>query len=282
MGEAISVADALDMWISDLQLRDRANTARTYASALKPLRGLGYLHELNPMVCRELAADRQRGGMTPNTLRAFVATMQSFGNYCVERGWLRESFAAGVPKPRKVRVPRRYLTPEQARRVYECARDDYDRLALLLMAGSGLRRAEVVRLRLRDFDFARGTVMIYAKGPKWNTVAIDARVSEMVRTIKPRRADLIFRFGPNQLWVRVRNMGYRAGVPLAPHMLRHLAAQQFLEAGGDAFSLQSMLGHASIDTTSIYVEDQQAAISLQRQREIDLGSRLFGEQRSRP
>ena len=50
------------------------------------------------------------------------------------------------------------------------------------------------------------------------------------------------------------------GVRCSPHTLRHSAAVRFLRNGGDVFSLQRMLGHASLDVLRIYVNMAQADI----------------------
>ena len=52
----------------------------------------------------------------------------------------------------------------------------------------------------------------------------------------------------------VRRTLQRAGFPGAPHVFRHSFARAYLVAGGDIRSLQRILGHASIQTTSIYLD----------------------------
>ena len=335
---------ALERESGDPHVEDRRPSATTDAPTCYREASSFYLHELTPAICRELAAGRLRAGMAPNTLRSFVAILSRFGAWCVERGYCSNNFAAGVPRPPHRKVQRRYLSREQAVRVWEAASDDYDRLALLLMAGSGLRRAEVVSLRVRDCDFETGVIRIYGKGSKWRLCAPGVRAMGMMNSTarsstavaaaqvqpgtphaalpssdisdcrmessspkhrllpqgdaghrasrnedndQPTRVsrasvnpttDRIMPFGAEALYRRVQSMGRKAGVPrLHPHMLRHLFAAQFWRESGDAAALQTLLGHSLASTTAIYIEDGRAETALQRQRDVGLADRLFGD-----
>jgi len=61
---------------------------------------------------------------------------------------------------------------------------------------------------------------------------------------------------------RLKALGDRAGVVrrITPHMLRHTAATQLLEAGVDIRLVQRLLGHASIATTQIYTQVTDVAL----------------------
>ena len=54
----------------------------------------------------------------------------------------------------------------------------------------------------------------------------------------------------------VRHYGEKAGITgvrVSPHTFRHTAAVKFLRNGGDVFTLQQMMGHASIESLRIYI-----------------------------
>ena len=56
---------------------------------------------------------------------------------------------------------------------------------------------------------------------------------------------------------RPRQAAERAGIRgkrLSPHTLRHAAAEDFLRNGGDAFTLQKLLGHTTLAVTRMYVD----------------------------
>ncbi len=53
--------------------------------------------------------------------------------------------------------------------------------------------------------------------------------------------------------ILIRRLGDKAKVKVHPHKLRHTFAISFLRAGGDAFSLQYLLGHSTLQMTQRYL-----------------------------
>ncbi len=61
----------------------------------------------------------------------------------------------------------------------------------------------------------------------------------------------------------VKHHGKKAGIAglrLSPHMFRHTFAVMFLRNGGDVFSLQKIMGHATLDVLRIYINAAQAGV----------------------
>ncbi len=266
-------------FLEDLAIEGRASTAKTYRVHLRDLRELPkHTNELTPADCRQIASDAVARDLAPATVRLRVHALSSFCNWCVERGYMVDNLARSVPKPKKRAPQHRYLTPETLRALMAAARSEYDRLALFLLAGSGLRNAEFCRLRWQDIDFERGIISVHGKGKKWREVAPGDAAMTLLRTLRSMNAgDQVIPFGEENLRVRVGSMGRRAGVRVHPHMLRHSFAVEYLRASdGDAFSLQELLGHATPAMTGYYVRSYRQQSATSRQRTVDLAGRLFG------
>lgn len=140
-------------------------------------------------------------------------------------------------------------------------------LAVVIMLGTGMRVSEVARIRCTDLGAADGSIRILGKGNRERTVylpgawalsLLEAHLSHrrrigvrhdvllIQRNLRPISSDILRR--------RLAQAAASAGVQakVTPHMLRHSAATQLLEAGVDIRFVQRLLGHASIKTTEIY------------------------------
>lgn len=146
-----------------------------------------------------------------------------------------------------------------------------------------LRVSEAVNVRLSNVTTLSGElhVRIMKKGDKPKTYPLSGIVHDAyARWIDVRRSldvvaehrDFVFidprtgRHVSRQLrWARIKRLGMLAGLPpevidvLSPHKLRHARAPTMLRDGWDIAAVQSVLDHASIQTTQIYVGAPEAA-----------------------
>lgn len=134
-----------------------------------------------------------------------------------------------------------------------------------LLYSSGLRRSELLNLKLNDIDSKR--LVIYIKSSKGNKdrqtilspmVLIDLR--KYFKEWKPRQ--YLFegpkgkKYGAQSVVKIVRRAAEKAGIKkrVTPHILRHSFATHLLEAGTDLRYIQVLLGHNSTKTTEIYTQ----------------------------
>jgi len=148
-----------------------------------------------------------------------------------------------------------------------------DRTMLELMYASGLRVSELVDLRLFHISPSERVLRITGKGDKerlvpFGDVAHDwlQRYLEQARPalLKGHQTDAVFvtirgahpgeAMTRAMFWHLVRKYALQAGIatPLSPHTLRHAFATHLLNHGADLRSVQLLLGHADISTTTIY------------------------------
>ena len=134
---------------------------------------------------------------------------------------------------------------------------------------AGLRRSEVARLRLHDIDSARMTITVHqGKGQKDRVVMLSpvllATLRQYWRHCKPKEW-LFPGDNPGQpisgkdVFMIFRNAVRHAGISkkVCPHSLRHSFATHLLEAGTDLRTIQVLLGHRSLKTTSRYLHVSQ-------------------------
>jgi site-specific recombinase XerD len=132
-----------------------------------------------------------------------------------------------------------------------------------LLYSAGLRRSELLNLKLTDIDSGRMAILIsQSKGKKdrlsilGNTILKDLRA--YFKSYRPKV--FLFEGAQGQQYSStsvskiVKKAAQRAGIKkrVTPHMLRHSFATHLLEAGTDLRYIQTLLGHNSSNTTEIY------------------------------
>ena len=148
---------------------------------------------------------------------------------------------------------------------------------LSLMYSSGLRVSELVQLKLRDVDLARGVLAAYGKGGKRRLVPIgevalrhlEAHLAAQPATTRAPTEGWVFH-GPRgkpwtrqMVWKLVGRYARGVGLPgrVHPHRLRHSFATHLLAGGADLRTVQALLGHSDIVTTEIYTHVSPATIA---------------------
>jgi integrase/recombinase XerD len=186
----------------------------------------------------------------------------------------RRDMKEDLPYPRNYRrqLPV-ILSPDEVARVIDAARNLYHRALLMTLYSCGLRRIEVCRLKVSDIDSQRMMLRItHGKGGVDRDVPLSPRLLETLReywrwmrpktylfpgtengwrTDKPITAKMV--------WAAVDMAAKRAGITkhVSPHLLRHSYATHQLEAGMDLKTLQVLLGHEDLATTSRYLHLSQ-------------------------
>jgi integrase/recombinase XerD len=155
------------------------------------------------------------------------------------------------------------------------------RAMLETLYSTGIRRFELAGLKLFDIDLERGALMVrQGKGAKDRLVPIGARacawIDKYLREVRPELTTshddyTLFLdddgrpYDPGRLGDRVKKQLIAAGIvhPGACHLFRVACATHMLENGADIRFIQSLLGHAKLDTTQIYTQ-----VSLAKLKEV--------------
>lgn len=148
-------------------------------------------------------------------------------------------------------------------------------LAVALMVATGIRVSEAVSIRCEDVDPRTRTLRVLGKGRRerqvfltndWITSLVNAYMKARTN-LGVSTSSLLFNlhFEPLSapaLRGRLAKAAEAAGLEakITPHMLRHTAATQLMEAGVDIRYIQRLLGHASLSTTEIYTHVSDHAL----------------------
>lgn len=207
-----------------------------------------------------------------------VLPIRHWLQWLVRQGHLLYSPASELEMPRiEKRLPKAILSAKEAETVLAVPHVGNsiglrDRAILETFYSTGIRRLELVRLKIRDLDSERGTVMIrQGKGKKDRMIPIGERALAWIQKyLDMARHELVTGkddgtlflsnmggpFAPGRITDLVRAYVDKAAIGKhgSSHLFRHTMATLMLENGADIRFIQAMLGHASLDTTQIYAQ----------------------------
>lgn len=213
-----------------------------------------------------------------------LISVRAFFQWMARQHHLLYNPASELDLPRQEqRLPRHILTVAEVDQVLNACDTAEpsglglrDRAMLETLYSTGMRRGELVALRVDDMDLERGTVLIrQGKGKKDRVVPIGERACRWVERylyrvrpgyIEAEDAGGLFlaKHGEpmqgKQLSVIVRKAIEAANLErfadthpnAACHLLRHACATHMLENGADIRYIQALLGHADLSTTEVY------------------------------
>lgn len=208
--------------------------------------------------------------LSGHTIRGYIRTLKAFASWLFQDGYTDTNLLQRYHLPKARRIEPEWLNHEEIERLLNgfdrkttIGARDYAMIVTFL--DTGLRCAELCNLALPNADLEDGELKVIGKGDKERTVPVGLRAVRALRRyrdhFRPAMETAAFFLtydGQPLTVVAVQKMMVRvkreAGIPrLHVHLLRHTFAIHYLMAGGDAFSLQRILGHSSLDVTRMYV-----------------------------
>ncbi|MGB5783072.1 MAG: tyrosine-type recombinase/integrase [Eudoraea sp.] len=151
-----------------------------------------------------------------------------------------------------------------------------DRLIIELLYTTGIRRAELINLKLKDIELSQKTMKVLGKRNKERIVPLldstinlfEIYLDERMKLDSIKESDYIFLSKSGikiyeTLVYRIIN-GYfskvSSKVKKSPHILRHTFATHLLNKGADLNSVKELLGHTSLASTQVYTHNSIAEL----------------------
>ena len=204
----------------------------------------------------QLIIDRN-GDLSLASLRTIWDRLRTFWTWLCAQGLCEANPMLDMPSPLRRRKLPRVLTDCEIQMLLGVTTNERNRAMLITLLDTGLRVGELVSLR--------------RNGVRPDGLTVSGKVGERTVPVSPAVYRLLCRQGNEKfVWLglngrlsrwgcqqAVRSSMEAAGLlppKLGPHTLRHTFGVQYLVNGGDAGSLQRILGHRKLDTTMLYME----------------------------
>ena len=257
------------LMLDELERRNYSpNTVRSYLHAVEEFaRHFGRSPEqLGPDHVREyqvhLFRDRK---LSARTIAGRTAALRFLFVKTLRRPYLADA----LPFPKHSRRLPTVLSQEEVARLIDASGNLMHRAMVMTLYATGVRRAELCRLKVADIDSERMVLHIHqGKGGRDRDLPLSpkllATLREYWRWMKPKtylfpgmennwRADVPVT--TKVAWIAVTDAAKAAGITkrVSPHTLRHSYATHLLEAGADLRTIQVLLGHAKLADTTVYL-----------------------------
>jgi len=178
----------------------------------------------------------------------------------------------GIERPKNPRILPHILSKEEVKAILQAHQNVKHRAMLSLIYACGLRRSELLNIKIGDIDSKRGMLLIrQGKGKKDRMVPISEKILELMREYYRYEKPKVYLFEGEKLGAKysegslqkvLKTALHKAGIKKAVtlHWLRHSYATHLLESGTDLRYIQELLGHNSSKTTEIYTHVSQKSL----------------------
>ena len=152
-----------------------------------------------------------------------------------------------------------------------------NRLMVELFYSTGIRRSELINIKLPDVDFHAGLLKVKGKGSKERMIPLLPSVTTTLQAYLEERNQVKNGQSENYLFLTPRGVkvydslvyrtinnyfrGISSKVKKSPHILRHSFATHLLNQGAHLNAVKELLGHSSLAATQVYTQSSMAELN---------------------
>lgn len=227
-----------------------------------------------------LAVFQQKHNATKVTVDNVRRIFSSFFSWLEEEDYILKNPVRRIHKVKTGTQVREVLSDESLESIRDTCTHPRDLAMIDLLASTGMRVGELVKLNREDINFTERECVVFGKGNKQRIVYFNARTKIHLQQYLNERSDqneALFvslnnpknRLQISGVEVRLRKIGRDANVPrVHPHKFRRTLATMAIDKGMPVEQVQKLLGHVKIDTTMHYAMVSQNNVKLSHRRFI--------------
>ena len=254
--------------------KDSSNTLVNYKSDLLEFYAFyNDILNINDNIVSEYLEYLYSKGLSRNSISRKLSSIRSFYNYLVNKDIIVVNYFRDISNPKKIKSLPKYVKDNDLEIMFSSFNLDNileqrNRLILELLYATGIRVGEAINIKISDINRYDNTIKILGKGNKERMVIYGAICEDILNIylndgrvkLNKNNSEYLFlnKYG-NRLSdryirdiinaiVRKCHIDYH----ISPHTLRHTFATDMVKAGADLVSVKELMGHSSLNTTSIY------------------------------
>lgn len=207
---------------------------------------------------------QRKGGAGKVTIDNIRRILSSFFSWLEEENLILKSPVRRIHKVKTGKTVKETYSDEALELMRDNCGSIRDLAIIDLLASTGMRVGELVKLNRADIDFNNRECVVFGKGDKERLVYFDARTKIHLSNYLASRTDknpALFvtlqkpfnRLQISGVGIRLRALGHRLEIPrVHPHKFRRTLATMAIDKGMPIEQVQQLLGHQSMDTTLQY------------------------------
>jgi len=206
--------------------------------------------------------------------------LSSFFSWLEEENYIVKSPVRRIHKVKVGKTVKETYTDEALELMRDHCSNARDLALIDLLASTGMRVGELVKLNKRDIDYQNRECIVTGKGDKQRKVYFDARTKIHLQNYINSRTDSnealfvsllapYYRLQISGIEIRLRQLGRELNIPkVHPHKFRRTLATMAIDKGMPIEQVQHLLGHQSLDTTLQYAMVNQNNVKLSHHKFI--------------
>lgn len=220
-------------------------------------------------------------GSSKVTIDNIRRIMSSFFSWLEDEDYIVKSPVRRIRRVKTAQVTKEVLSDEELEVLRDACESKRDLAIVDLLASTGMRVGELVRLNRKDVNLHERECLVMGKGNKQRPVYFDVRAKLHLTEYLSSRADkspALFvaldssarRITVGSIELRLRDLGRTAGVNrVHPHKFRRTLATHAIDKGMPIEQVQKLLGHAKIDTTMHYAMVNQNNVKASHRKYLE-------------
>ena len=220
-------------------------------------------------------------GSSKVTIDNIRRIMSSFFSWLEDEDYIVKSPVRRIRRVKTAQVAKEVLSDEDLEILRDACESKRDLAIVDLLASTGMRIGELVRLDRKDVNLHERECLVMGKGNKQRPVYFDARAKLHLTEYLSSRVDkspALFvaldssarRITVGSIELRLRDLGRSAGINrVHPHKFRRTLATHAIDKGMPIEQVQKLLGHAKIDTTMHYAMVNQNNVKASHRKYLE-------------
>jgi integrase/recombinase XerC len=222
---------------------------------------------------RSWIVEMMQDKINPSSIRRKISALKTYFKYCIKNGWIETNPLKKIIIPKAHKQLPEYVHKENTAILFKelSFADDFigvrDRMILELLYATGMRRGELIGLKVNDINLYDQVILIFGKGGKERQVPFTSDMKKLLIDYLDLRKTSFEMLPPQLLltdkglplydkFVYLKVKQYLSFVSTlkkrSPHVLRHSFATHLIDNGADLNAVKDLMGHSSLASTQIY------------------------------